>query len=61
VLEDIADQLVEPLVDPFGLDALTETAGGEKEELCHLCLANQLATVHALTLIGCRLPAAHVL
>ena len=61
MLEDIADQLVEPLVDPFGLDALTEPARGEEEELGHLRFANQLATVHALTLIGCRLPATHVL
>jgi hypothetical protein len=46
VLKNVADQLVEPLVDALGLDAFAEPSSRVKEELGNFRLPPQFAFVH---------------
>ena len=46
VLDHLAEQLVEALVDPLRLERLAELPGGVEEQLCDLGLARERALVH---------------
>jgi hypothetical protein len=47
MLDDLPDELVKPLVDPLGLDALAEPSSSVEQELSYLGLPPQFVVVHS--------------